>query len=215
MKKEQISAKICDVGVVAVIRGKNPEEAIQIADACIAGGVTAVEIAFTTPRAHEAIATLAAKYTEDEIVLGAGTVLDPETARLAILYGAQFVVAPAVNADTIRMCNRYRILCLPGAVTIEGVIKGMECGADIIKIFPGELSGPQLIKAIKGPLPHAQLMPTGGVTVENVKEWINAGCVAIGAGSSLTAGAKTGNFKLVTETAKKFVEAVRLARTEK
>jgi len=214
MKKEQVSGKICDVGVVAVIRGKNPEEAIKIADACIAGGVTAVEIAFTTPRAHEAIATLAQKYTEDEIVLGAGTVLDPETARLAILSGAQFVVAPAVNADTIRMCNRYRVLCLPGAVTIEGVIKGMECGADIIKIFPGELSGPKLIKAITGPLPYAQLMPTGGVNVDNVKDWIKAGCVAVGAGSSLTAGAKTGNFKLVTETAKKFVAAVRLARTE-
>lgn len=213
MEKEKVIAKIKEVGVVAVIRGNDADHGVKISDACIAGGVTAIEVAFTTPRAHETIKTLVDKYKDNEnVVIGAGTVLDPETARIAILNGAVFVVSPSINLETIKLCNRYRVACMPGTTTIEGVLTAMEAGADIIKIFPGEIVGTKLIKAIKGPVPQAQLMPTGGVSVENLHEWLNVGCVAVGAGGSLTGGAKTGDYQLITDTAIKFIEAVKAAR---
>lgn len=213
MDKEKVIAKIKELGVVAVVRGKDADEGVKISEACIAGGVTAIEVAFTTPGAHEAIKTLVDRYKDNEnVTIGAGTVLDPETARIAILNGAAFVVSPSINLATIKLCNRYRVPCMPGTTTIEGVLSAMEAGADIIKIFPGEIVGTKLIKAIKGPVPQAQMMPTGGVTVENLHEWLSAGCVAVGAGGSLTAGAKTGDYQLVTDTAVKFVEAVKAAR---
>ena len=155
---------------------------------------------------------MSAEYAGSDFVIGAGTVMDPETARLAILAGAQYVVSPYFNADTVRMCNRYRVACMPGAMSIAEVVAGREAGADIIKVFPGELFGPKIIKSIHGPIPQAELMPTGGVSVENVAEWIRAGAVAVGAGSSLTAGAKTGDYDLITKTAKEFVEQIRRAR---
>ncbi|WP_110954036.1 bifunctional 2-keto-4-hydroxyglutarate aldolase/2-keto-3-deoxy-6-phosphogluconate aldolase [Massilibacillus massiliensis] len=213
MDKEKVIAKIKELGVVAVIRGEDADEGVKISEACIAGGVTAIEVAFTTPGAHDAIKTLVDRYKDNEnVIIGAGTVLDPETARIAILNGAAFVVSPSINLATIKLCNRYRVPCMPGTTTIEGVLTAMESGADIIKIFPGEIVGTKLIKAIKGPVPQAQMMPTGGVTVENLHEWLNAGCVAVGAGGSLTAGAKTGDYQLVTDSAVKFVEAVKAAR---
>lgn len=212
MEKEQVLAKICDVGLVAVIRAENKDAAKRITEACIAGGVVAVEVTFTVPGAHEIIGELAKTYSADEILLGAGTVLDPETARTAILNGAQYVVSPSLNLDTVRLCNRYRVAVMPGAMTIKEVLEGMEAGADIIKLFPGELFGPAFVKAIKGPIPQAKLMPTGGVNIDNVKDWIKAGCVAVGAGGSLTAGAKTGDYQSITSRAKQFIEAIKLAR---
>lgn len=213
MEKEKVIAKIKEIGVVAVIRGNDAQHAFKISEACIKGGVTAIEVAFTTPRAHETIKALADAYRGDaNVVIGAGTVLDPETARIAILNGAEFVVSPSINLATIKLCNRYRVACMPGTTTIEGVLTAMEAGADIIKIFPGEIVGTKLIKAIKGPVPQAQLMPTGGVSVENLHEWLAAGCVAVGAGGSLTGGAKTGDYQSITDTAVKFVQAVKAAR---
>ena len=213
MDKESVIAKIRELGVVAVIRGKDAADGVKIAEACIAGGVTAIEVAFTTPRAHETIHILADKYKDNkDVVIGAGTVLDPETARIAILEGAEFVVSPALNLDTIRLCNRYRVAVMPGTTTLDGVVSALEAGADIIKIFPGEIVGMKMIKAIKGPLPQAQVMPTGGVSVENLAEWLHAGCVAVGAGGSLTGAAAKGDFATVTENAKKFVAAVKAAR---
>ena len=140
--------------------------------------------------------------------------LDPETARIAILAGAKFVVSPAVNPNTARLCNRYQIPYMPGAATICEVIEAMECGADIVKVFPGEILGPAFVKAVKGPLPQANLMPTGGVSLENVALWINAGAVAIGVGGNLTAGAKTGDFDSITRLARQFVEKVKGARSQ-
>lgn len=140
------------------------------------------------------------------------TVMDPETARMAILSGAQYVVSPYFNGDTVRLCNRYRVACMPGAMSIAEVVAGMEAGADIIKVFPGELFGPKILKSIHGPIPQAELMPTGGVSLDNVAEWIAAGAVAVGAGGSLTAGAKTGDYGKITETARQFVEKIRAAR---
>ncbi len=212
MEKEKVITKICDGGLVAVIRAETSEQAKKITEACIAGGVTAIELTFTVPGAHEIISELAKLYSPEEILLGAGTVLDPETARIAILSGAQYVVSPCLNRNTVKLCNRYRIPIMPGAMTIKEVVEGMEAGADIIKIFPGELFGSAFVKAIRGPLPQARIMPTGGVSVDNVGEWIKAGCVAVGVGGNITAGAKTGDYQSITDKAKQFVEAIRLAR---
>jgi 2-dehydro-3-deoxyphosphogluconate aldolase / (4S)-4-hydroxy-2-oxoglutarate aldolase len=211
MSKIEVLRKIIDSGLVAVIRAEDPSQAARIADACALGGITALEITFTVPGAAEAIAHLVKKCSS-EILLGAGTVLDPETARIAILAGAQFVVSPAVNAATARLCNRYQVPYMPGAATIGEVIEAMECGADIVKVFPGEILGPAFVKAVKGPLPQAQLMPTGGVSLENVDHWIKAGSVAIGVGGNLTGGAKTGDFESITRLAKHFVDKVKEAR---
>lgn len=212
MKKEQVITRIRDTGLVAVVRAENEDSAVRITEACLKGGVPAIEITFTVPGAHKVIEALATRFNEKEIILGAGTVLDPETARIAILSGAKYVVSPSLNVETVKLCNRYRVACMPGAMTIREVLECMEAGADIVKVFPGELFGPQIIKAIKGPLPQAEIMPTGGVTVENAAEWIKAGAVALGAGGSLTAGAKTGDYDKITETAKRFIEKIREAR---
>ncbi|MGI6705074.1 MAG: bifunctional 2-keto-4-hydroxyglutarate aldolase/2-keto-3-deoxy-6-phosphogluconate aldolase [Clostridia bacterium] len=212
MDKEKVIAKITEVGLVAVVRAESSEQALRITEACIKGGVAAVEITFTVPGADQVIRDLAREYHRGEILLGAGTVMDPETARIAILAGAQYIVSPYFNEDVIRMCNRYRILSMPGATSIKEVVAGMEAGADIIKIFPGELFGPKIIKAILGPIPYAKLMPTGGVDVDNVGEWIRSGAVAVGAGSSLTKGAKTGDYEAITQTAVRFLDRIREAR---
>ena len=204
--------KITDGGVVAVVRAESAEQAIKIAEACREGGIPAIEITFTVPYADEVIRELSKAYKNGEMIVGAGTVLDSETARIAILAGAQYIVSPCLDEETIKLCNRYQIPVMPGCVTIKEMVTAMELGADIIKVFPGELVGPSYIKAVKGPLPQAPLMPTGGVSLENAAEWIKNGCVAVGVGGSLTAGAKTGDYEAVTEMAKKFVAAVQKAR---
>lgn len=208
MQKEQIIQGIKDGGLVAVVRAENSEQAIRITEACIEGGVAAIELTFTVPFAHEVIETLAKRYTHDEIILGAGTVLDPETARVAMLSGAQFIVSPYFSEELVRFCNRYRCPVMPGVMTVTEAIHAMEAGADILKVFPGELSGPRFIKAIRGPLPYAQIMPTGGVNVDNAAEWIKAGAVALGAGSALTKGAH----EEIVARAKAFLHNIREAR---
>ncbi len=212
MDKEKVITRICDAGIVAVVRAKDSDEAMRITDACIEGGVAAIELTFTVPGAHNVIEELAKRYTPEEIILGAGTVLDPETARIAILSGAQYIVSPYFKAETVKLCNRYRVPCMPGAMTIKEVVEAMEAGADIIKVFPGEAFGPKILKAIKGPIPHAKLMPTGGVDVNNVGEWIKNGAVAVGAGGALTAGAKTGDYAQITKTGREFIAKIREAR---
>jgi len=212
LNKDQILAKIKESGLVAVVRAESAEQAEKITESCIAGNVEAIEITFTVPGAIDVIKALSAKYKSGEIIIGAGTVLDAETARAAILAGAQYVVSPCLNVEMVRLCNRYKVAVMPGAMTIKEVVEAMEAGADIVKIFPGELFGPAIIKSIKGPLPHAPLMPTGGVSIDNVGEWIKAGCLAVGVGGSLTAGAKTGNYAAITDAAKQFIEKIKEAR---
>lgn len=208
MQKEQIIQGITDCGLVAVVRAESSEQAIRITEACIEGGVAAIELTFTVPFAHEVIETLAKRYTHDEIILGAGTVLDPETARVAMLSGAQFIVSPYFSEELVRFCNRYRCPVMPGVMTVTEAIRAMEAGADILKVFPGELSGPRFIRAIHGPLPHARIMPTGGVNVDNAAEWIRAGAVALGAGSALTKG----THEEIVARAKAFLHNIREAR---
>ena len=209
--KIEVLGKITAAGLVAVIRAESSDQASRIAEACANGGVAALEITFTVPGASGVIEHLA-KNSKCEILLGAGTVLDPETARIAILAGAQFVVSPALNPETARLCNRYQVPYMPGAGTVGEIVEAMECGADIVKVFPGEILGPAFVKAVKGPLPQAHLMPTGGVNLENVGEWINAGAVAVGVGGNLTAGAKNGDFASVTRIARQFVDKIKEAR---
>ncbi len=214
MDKEQVLMRIQDCGIVAVVRAENTEKAEKIVDACIEGGVAAIELTFTVPHADKVIEHLASKYTPEEIILGAGTVMDAATARIAMLSGAQYIVSPYFDLDTVKMCNRYRVAVMPGIMTVREGVMAMEAGADILKVFPGDLYGPKIIKDIRGPIPYAKMMPTGGVNADNVGEWIKAGAVAVGAGSSLTAGAKTGDYALITETAKKFVANIKAARAQ-
>jgi 2-dehydro-3-deoxyphosphogluconate aldolase/(4S)-4-hydroxy-2-oxoglutarate aldolase len=211
--KLQVLSRITESGLVAIVRTDNSASASQIVEACALGGATAIEITFTVPGATNVIEELAKRYPANQIALGAGTVLDPETARIAILAGAQFIVSPSLSTDTARLCNRYQIPYLPGAGTIREIVEAMESGADIIKIFPGETLGPAFVRAAKAPLPQASLMPTGGVSIDNAAEWIAAGSVALGVGGSLTAGAKTGDFKSITELARRFIAAIQEARS--
>lgn len=210
--KLKVLGKIVESGLVAVVRADNSEQAARIADACVEGGVAAMEITFTVPGAAAVIQDLARLYKSGAILIGAGTVLDPETARATILAGAQYVVGPSLNVDTARLCNRYQVPYMPGAGSVRDVVEATECGADIVKVFPGETLGPAFVKAIKGPLPQASLMPTGGVGLENVAEWIKAGCVAVGVGGNLTGGAKKGDFQSITDLSRQFIDKIRQAR---
>ncbi len=212
MLKLKVLGEVIESGLVAIVRTNSSDQALRIAEACARGGAAAIEITFTVPGATTVIEDLAKEYASGDILIGAGTVLDPETARIAILAGAQYIVSPSVNPETARLCNRYQIPYMPGACTMREIVDAMECGADIVKLFPGETLGPAFVKAVKGPLPQASLMPTGGVSVDNVAEWIKAGAVAVGVGGSLTAGAQSGNFQLITDTAKQFIERIQQAR---
>ena len=212
MLKLKVLGKVIESGLVAIVRTHSSDQAARIAEACARGGAAAIEITFTVPGATAVIEALAKQYASGEILIGAGTVLDPETARIAILAGAQYIVSPSVSPETARLCNRYQIPYMPGASTMREIVDAMECGADIVKLFPGETLGPAFVKAVKGPLPQVSLMPTGGVAVDNVAEWIKAGAVAVGVGGSLTAGAQSGNFQQITDTAKQFIERIQQAR---
>jgi len=205
MFKIDILQRILADGMVAIVRADTPDAALALAEACIAGGVTALEVAFTTPDTLGILKTLRQRHG-DAVLLGAGTVLDPETARMAILAGAQFIISPGVNTDTIRLCNRYQVPAMPGAMTPTEIVTALEAGADIVKVFPGEAFGPEYIKALRAPLPQAPLMPTGGVTLENMGDWFQYGSVAVGIGSSLTGPAKNGDYAAVTANACAFVQ---------
>ncbi|GGF83653.1 bifunctional 2-keto-4-hydroxyglutarate aldolase/2-keto-3-deoxy-6-phosphogluconate aldolase [Paenibacillus aceti] len=219
MKKIQLIQKIVEEGVVAVLRGESAEEVVAMAEEAIAGGIKVIEITMTVPYALKAIEELSRKYTwnsADEstyAIIGAGTVLDAETARAAILNGAEFVVSPFLSPETVTLCNRYRVPVMPGTMTVKEINEALELGADIIKLFPGNLYEPSVIKAIKGPLPHANIMPTGGVSLNNLGEWIKAGAVAVGIGSDLTNEAvKKQDFSLIRNKAAAYVEAYRQAK---
>lgn len=219
MKKIKLLQRISTEGVVAVLRGESPEEVVEMAKQCIEGGIKVIEVTMTVPFALRAIERLAASYSSDSddpskfAIIGVGTALDPETARAAILSGAEFVVGPSLNPATVTLCNRYSVPVMPGVMTVKEIQEALELGVDIVKLFPGNLYSPSMIKAIKGPVPQANIMPTGGVTLENLGEWIRAGAVAVGIGSDLTTEAvKTGNFDLIAARSAKYVEAYKAAK---
>jgi len=220
MKKLEITKRIHEEGVVAVLRGKDWQQVVALAEEAIAGGIKVIEVTMTVPFALKAIEDLATRYSAlaakdapNYAIVGVGTALDPETARAAILSGAEFVVGPSLNPDTVKLCNRYRVPVLPGVMTIQDIQAALELGVDVVKLFPGNLYGPKTIKDIKGPLPHANVMPTGGVNLENLGEWIKAGAFAVGIGSDLTADAlKTGDYSLVRAKAAQYIEAFKNAK---
>jgi len=206
ISKLKILGCIEETGVVAVIRAESGDSANRIADECAQGGIRALEITYTVSEAAKVIEAQRTRQVSGGILIGAGTVLDPETARIAILAGAQFIVSPALNPDTAKLCNRYQIPYLPGAGSAREVIEAMECGAEIVKVFPGETFGPAFVQALKAALPQASFMPTGGVSLENTGAWVRSGCVAVGVGSHLTKSAN------IADTARRFLEEIRRAR---
>ncbi len=208
LKKMRNLQRIMDTGIIAVIRGDTVQQALQVAEAVKKGGIDIIEITMTVPGAMDALPQFKQKFPRDEVLLGAGTVLDTETARLTILAGAEFVVSPGLNPEVVKMCNRYQVLNMAGSMTVNDVIGALEAGSDVVKFFPGNLFGPQVIKTLKGPLPQAEFIPTGGVNLDNVQEWFRFGCLAVGVGSELTRGAEKGDYDEVTRTAAAFREKI-------
>lgn len=209
MKKIEVYTKLKSEGIVVVIRGNSIEQALKTVEACYKGGIKLIEVTFTVPGADEIIKKLVAAYKDTDMVVGAGTVLDPETARIAILAGSEFIVSPSLNVETVKMCNRYGIPVMTGIQTPTELQTALEYGVDIVKLFPGDIAKPSGLKGLKGPFPQANIMPTGGVSLENVGDWFKAGAYAVGAGSFITKGANTGDYELVEKTSREFVDKVK------
>ncbi|HEY3381113.1 MAG TPA: bifunctional 4-hydroxy-2-oxoglutarate aldolase/2-dehydro-3-deoxy-phosphogluconate aldolase [Vicinamibacterales bacterium] len=200
-------------GVVAVIRMREPEKLRAVVDALAEGGVRALEVTMTVPRAIQMIEQLAPALPKG-FLLGAGTILDPETARLAILAGAQFIVGPVFRPEVIAMCHRYDVAAMPGCFTPTEILSAWEAGADVVKVFPATPLGPGFFKDVRGPLPQIKLMPTGGVSLDNAGDWIKAGAVAVGVGTALldAKAIAAGDYGVITANAKRIVGNVQAAR---
>lgn len=203
-------------GVVAIMRADNSDQLLAAADAAKAGGVNAIEVTMTTPGALDVINQATSKYGAD-VLFGVGSVLDSETARAAILAGAQFVVCPTLDIKTIELCRRYSIPVVPGAYTPTEILTAWQAGADMVKVFPASVGGPAYFKAIKGPLPQVALIPVGGVNLDNAADFVRAGADVVGVGSSLVNQKllKNGEFKQITENARRFTEEVERGRNGK
>lgn len=201
--------RILKTKIVAVLRATSGEKLVRVAEALLAGGVEAIEVTFTVPNAL-AVIEQTAKTLGDRVLLGAGTVLDSETARAAILAGANYIVSPTLNLETIRLCRRYDVMVMPGALTPTEILTAWEAGADIVKVFPSEITGPRYLKALKGPLPQVRLMPTGGVDLTTANDFLNAGAVALGIGSALVEPKwiESGDFNAIEQRARQYVELV-------
>jgi 2-dehydro-3-deoxyphosphogluconate aldolase/(4S)-4-hydroxy-2-oxoglutarate aldolase len=208
-----ISDSIREIGIVAIMRAKSSDQLLAAADAVLAGGVNAIEVTMTTPGALRVIEEATTKYG-DEVIFGVGSVLDPETARAAILAGAQFVVCPTLNLKTIKMCKRYSVPVVPGAYTPTEVLTAWEAGADMVKIFPASVGGPAYIKAVKAPLPQVKLVPVGGVNLKTTADFIRAGSEVVGVGSSLINQKLLDEkeFSTISENARRYREEVQKGR---
>ncbi len=215
MEKIEIMNRLMSEGLIPVIRVATASEAMDVANAVKAGGVSLIEITMSVRGAIDVIKELANQY-KDDIIMGAGTVLDPETARAALLAGAQFIVSPTINIDVIQICHRYSCVVIPGAMTPTEILTAWEAGADMVKVFPAaNLGGPSYIKALRGPLPQILLVPTGGVNLQNAGAFIQAGAAALGVGGELVdkKALKEGNFSVITKNARAYLKAIRDART--
>jgi len=214
MEKREIFNRMVSEGLIPVIRVSSAREAMDVSDAIKEGGVTLIEITMSVPGAIDTIKELTQKY-KDEIIMGAGTILDPETARAALLAGAQFIVTPTLNIDVIQIAHRYSAVVVPGAMTPTEILTAWNAGADMVKVFPAaQLGGPEYIKAIRGPLPQILLVPTGGVNLQNAGAFIKAGATALGAGGELVdkKAVKEKKFNIITENTRAFLKAIREAR---
>ncbi|MEG2708933.1 MAG: bifunctional 2-keto-4-hydroxyglutarate aldolase/2-keto-3-deoxy-6-phosphogluconate aldolase [Vagococcus sp.] len=206
MKKVKTLSTLEENGLVAVIRGNSKLEGIELSKAVVTGGITSIEVAYTTPEASGVISALKEMYQDNPtVVIGAGTVLDEVTARLSILAGADFVVSPSFDIEVAQLCNLYQVPYMPGCMTITEINTALQAGVDIIKVFPGDIVGSQFIKNIKGPLPHVNLMPTGGVNLENMADWFEKGVIAVGIGGNLTVGMTPGDYRPVISNSEKYV----------
>jgi 2-dehydro-3-deoxyphosphogluconate aldolase/(4S)-4-hydroxy-2-oxoglutarate aldolase len=213
MSRVETLLKVKESPVIAVIRMNDTTKLMKVIDALSDGGVKFLEITFTTPNALNVIEEVSKKVSSD-FVVGAGTVLDPETARAAILAGAKFIVSPALNLETIKMAHRYDVMMVPGAFTPTEILSAWDYGADIVKVFPATALGPKYFKDVKGPFPQLRLMPTGGVSVDNAGEFIKAGAYAVAAGTDLLDKEAIANdkFEIITEKAKRMISNVKSAQ---
>ena len=214
MSKARILASILEVGAVPIVRAESTEQALEAAKAVYRGGVRALEVTMTVPGAIRVLEKVADEYG-DEIVLGAGTVLDPETARACMLAGAQFFVSPSLSVPTIEMCSRYSKVSMPGALTPTEVHRAWDAGADLVKIFPvGNIGGPSYLRALKAPLPQVLMVPTGGVGIGNVAEYFAAGASAVAVGSDIVSkqALQAGDYSGIANKAREFLDAVVIAR---
>lgn len=199
--KMKVYEALLTAKVVAVIRGADADEAVAVAQAAIAGGVNVIELTYTTPNVAKAFGQLEGT---DDALIGAGTVLDAQTARHALLHGAQFVVSPHFDEEIAKVCNRYNVPYLPGCMTIKEMVQATEWGCDILKLFPANGFEPSFIKAVNGPLPKVRIMPTGGINMDNMNDWLDSGAVAVGIGSDLTKAYQAGGAGQVTDLAKQY-----------
>jgi len=213
MSKATHLRQVLDSGIVAVVRASESGEMVEVVRALADGGVTVVEITFSVPNALDVLRNVR-KALGDRVLLGAGTVLDPETGRAALLAGAEYLVSPTLNLEVIRLCNRYDKLVMPGAFTPTEILAAWEAGADIVKVFPAEVVGPAFFKALRGPLPHVRLMPTGGVDLNTAAAFLKAGACCLGIGGQLVEprAVATRDFGRLTDLARQYVAAVRAAR---
>jgi 2-dehydro-3-deoxyphosphogluconate aldolase/(4S)-4-hydroxy-2-oxoglutarate aldolase len=213
MSRHEDLSRVLKSGIVAVIRSTSSEQLVEVAKALYEGGVDVLEVTFTVPRALEIIAAVR-KALGEKVLLGAGTVLDPETARDAFLAGAEFLVAPTVNVDVIRLGNRYDKLVMPGAFTPTEILTAWEAGAQIIKVFPADIGGPAYLKTLHGPLPQVRLLPTGGVNLNTIADFLKAGACAVGLGGALVEpkAVEAGDMARIRSLAAQYVEIVRQTR---
>lgn len=213
MSKETQLQQVLDCGIVAVVRSQDSQQLVEVVRALADGGVTVAEITMTVPGALDVLRQVR-QSLGNRVLLGAGTILDPETARAALLAGAEYIVAPAVNLDVIRLCQRYNKLVMPGAFTPTEILAAWEAGADIVKVFPAEVVGPAFFKALRGPLPQIRLMPTGGVDLTTAAAFLKAGACCLGIGGQLVepAAVAAGNFDRLRDLARQYCAIVQQTR---
>jgi 2-dehydro-3-deoxyphosphogluconate aldolase/(4S)-4-hydroxy-2-oxoglutarate aldolase len=207
--------RVLDRGIVAIIRAPSGELLVDVAEALLAGGIDVIEVTFTVPGVLDIISRVR-DALGDRILLGAGTVLDTESARAAVLAGAEFLVTPTVNRDVIELCNRYDKLVMPGAFTPTEVLTAWEAGADIVKVFPADIGGAAHIRALKGPFPHIRLLPTGGVNLDTLADFVRAGACAVGLGSALVEkdALARGDMDRIRDLARQYVDCMKTARRQ-
>ena len=207
--------RVLDGGIVAIIRATSGEQLVNVARALYEGGIDVIEVTFTVPNVLEILAAVR-KDLGNKILLGAGTVLDPETCRAALLAGAEFIVSPSLNLDVIKLCKRYGKLVMPGAFTPTEIVTAWEAGADIVKLFPADCVGPNYLKALRGPLPQVRILPTGGVDLKTLPDFFKAGACAVGLGGQLVekAAIESGNMTRIRDLAAQYVALVKLTRSQ-
>ena len=214
MSRHDDLQRVLRSGIVAIIRASSGDQLVKVAQALFEGGIDVIEVTFTTPGVIDVISAVRKEFG-DKILLGAGTVLDPETARAALLAGAEFIVSPCVNVEVIKLAHRYDKLVMPGAYTPTEIVTAWEAGADVVKLFPADIGGAPYLKALKGPLPQVRIMPTGGVNQQTLRDFVKAGACAVGLGSQLVEkdALERGNFGRITELAKEYTQLLKQARS--